>query len=355
MSLAPEPDLVPTPPDGSYGIPPQSLWGVFRRFLRFGALAWGGPAAQIDMIRHELVEQERWIEPARFHRVLAVYQALPGPEAHELCVHFGMLARGRWGGVLAGLGFMLPGFLLMFTLAWAYVRFGPAFEGAAAVFAAVQVAVAALVARAAWRIGGHVLRDRWLWAIAALAALAQLAELHFALILGLGGLAFALVARRQRQAAAILLALAAMGVGAAVARAGGLYGLDAFLGATHDEAGPAALGAASVLALFGAGLKAGLLSFGGAYTVIPFLHRDAVGEGGWMGNAQFVDGLALSGLLPAPLVIVATFVGYLGGGAAGALAMTAGMFLPAFAFTLLGTASWSGWCSRPACTPCSTA
>lgn len=146
---------------------------LFLRFLRFGALAWGGPVAQIAMIRQELVDEERWIDSAHFNRVLPVYQILPGPEAHELCVYFGMRARGRWGGILAGLGFMLPGFVLMFALSWAYVRYGLGLAGVQAVFASVQVAVAALIVRAVVRIGGHVVTDGWLWAIAILATAAQ--------------------------------------------------------------------------------------------------------------------------------------------------------------------------------------
>ncbi|MBK9979371.1 MAG: chromate transporter [Gemmatimonadetes bacterium] len=89
------------------GVPNESLGALFVRFLRFGLLAWGGPVAQIAMIREQLVDRERWISRERFHRVLAVYQALPGPEAHELCAYFGMLARGRSGAIVAGLGFML--------------------------------------------------------------------------------------------------------------------------------------------------------------------------------------------------------------------------------------------------------
>jgi chromate transporter len=156
---------------------PQEPWlKLFLRFLRFGALAWGGPVAQIGMIRQELVDEERWISSAQFNRVLAVYQILPGPEAHELCVYFGMRSRGRWGGVVAGLGFMLPGFVLMFALSWAYVRYGLKTGGVQSVFAAVQVAVAALIVRAVFRIGGHVVTDRWLWAIAVIAAGAQTAR-----------------------------------------------------------------------------------------------------------------------------------------------------------------------------------
>src|SRR4051794_38595465 len=109
------------------------------------------------MIRQELVAEERWVTPQHFNRVLALYQVLPGPEAHELCVYFGMLSRGRVGGILAGLGFMLPGFILMFLLSWLYVRYGLQTTGTfATVFATVQAAVAALIVRAVHRIGGHV-------------------------------------------------------------------------------------------------------------------------------------------------------------------------------------------------------
>lgn len=319
----------------TYAVPREPWLRLFLRFLHFGALAWGGPVAQIGMIRHELVDQERWISSAQFNRVLAVYQILPGPEAHELCVYFGMLSRGRWGGVLAGLGFMLPGFVLMFALSWAYVRYGLKTDGVLAVFAAVQVAVAALIVRAVFRIGGHVVTNRWLWAIAILAAGAQLAGVHFALILAVGGIIY-LMARHHLGAAALgVIGLAAAGTIVFAVRNGGLAGLDAL---SHADGPSAAVAQATVplLLLFWSGLKAGLLTFGGAYTVIPFLQRDAVTQGAWMSNVQFLDGLALSGLLPAPLIIFSTFVGYLGGGPWGAVAMTVGIFLPAFAFTLLG-------------------
>jgi chromate transporter len=158
--------------------PHESLGRLFLRFLRFGFLAWGGPVAQIAMLRQELVEEEKWVSPEHFKRVLAVYQILPGPEATEMCVYFGYLARGRIGGTLAGLGFTLPGFFLMFALSWAYFRYGLAVGGPwSVVFAAMQAAVAALVVRAVHRIGGHILTDRWLWAICVVAALAQLAGL----------------------------------------------------------------------------------------------------------------------------------------------------------------------------------
>lgn len=144
-------------------VPHESYLRIFLRFLRFGLLAWGGPVAQIAMIRQELVDEQKWIPNARFNRVLAVYQALPGPEAHEMCVYFGMLSRGRLGGFLGGLGFMLPGFLLMFALSWFYLKYGLNSPLFAAFFFGCQAAVGALILRAVHRIGGHALVDRSLW------------------------------------------------------------------------------------------------------------------------------------------------------------------------------------------------
>lgn len=312
---------VSTPPRESY---PR----LFLRFLRFGLLAWGGPVAQIAMVRDELVEKERWISRERFNRVLSVYQVLPGPEAHELCVYFGHLARGRIGGVLAGLGFMLPGFALMLALAWAYVRFGIAAIAPAGLFYGFQAAVLGLILRAVYRIGRHALTDLWLWTVAVLAVASDLAGVHFAVTLVAAGSAYASIKRGRISWAGGIVAAAVL----AALFVPGLRGMDEASLAVADRR-PATVSAAR---LFGSGLLAGLLTFGGAYTVIPFLRREAVVSGAWMTDAQFVDGLALSGILPAPLVIFGTFVGYLGGGFVGAFAVTAGIFLPAFSFTLVG-------------------
>jgi chromate transporter len=312
-------------------VPREPLGRLFLRFLRFGALAWGGPVAQIAMIRQELVEEERWVTRDQFNRALAVYQVLPGPEAHELCVYFGMLSRGRIGGALAGLGFMLPGFLLMLALSWAYVTFGLAASSVVAVFATMQAAVAALIVRAVHRIGSHVVTDRWLWGIAIAGAAANLVGIHFAIILATGGLLYA-AAKRAKLALAVSV-IAVFMCGAAVFLM--IEGIEP-TALVDAPAADTAAQVGSLGGLFWSGLRAGLLTFGGAYTVIPFLQEDAVSSGAWMTNAQFLDGLALSGLLPAPLIIFSTFVGYVGGGWAGALLMTVGIFLPAFAFTLLG-------------------
>ena len=301
----------------------RSQLRLFWRFLRFGFLAWGGPVAQIGMIKRELVEEERWIEPARFNRLLAVYQVLPGPEAHELCVHLGMIRGGRIGGILAGLGFMLPGLVLILVLAWLYARIDLSQQPLAAMFLGVQVGVIAIIMRAVHRIGEHVLTDIRLWLIAILTALAALFDVPFWISLPVAGLAYALLSSGRALA------------GGAVLFLGGVLAVLAAPGGTELAAATvAASGAVGALALFLSGLKAGLLTFGGAYTAIPFVRDDAVGRG-WVSEGQFLDSLALSGIIPAPLIIFATFIGYQAGGLAGALAITAGIFLPAFSFALL--------------------
>lgn len=302
--------------------PPRlGLVRLFFKFLRFGLFAFGGPVAQIAMIRHTLVDEENWISSARFNRLLAVMQVLPGPEAHELCVHFGMVARGRIGGLLAGLGFMLPGFFLMLGAAWAYNIWGVGQAGASSIFFGVQIVVLAIILRAVHRIGSHALEDRLLWVLAVASFFATIAGVLFWLPLVAGGIAYALAERRWAFVGVLGVAVA---LALLLPRAGGL--------------GSAAVVAASApvttIALFVAGLKGGLLTFGGAYTAIPYVRTDTVGRG-WLSDASFLDGVALAGVLPAPLVIFATFAGFVAGGWSGAVAITVGMFLPAFAFSMI--------------------
>ena len=294
-------------------VPDQSYGRIFLRFLKFGLLAWGGPVAQIAMIRDELVGEERWITPERFNRVLAVYQVLPGPEAHELCVYFGMVAGGRLGALLAGLGFMLPGFILMLALSWFYMTYGIVSPLFVAMFYGFQASVGALIVRAIHRIGEHALHDRWLWGVAVLNAAASFMGINFIVALAAGGLIYAIVRRQFNSTPLMMIALPL-----------------ASLGITQILNEP------SILEMFGYGLRTGLLTFGGAYTAIPFLQQDAVVTGAWMTNQQFLDGLALSSILPAPLIIFSTFVGFIGDGFPGAVALTIGVFLPAFAFTMIG-------------------
>jgi chromate transporter len=315
-------------------VPAEAYGKLFRRFLRFGLLAWGGPVAQIDMIRQELVTEERWVSMDQFRRLLAIYQVLPGPEAHELCVHFGMLSRGRWGGVLAGLGFMLPGFILMLLLSWLYLSLGLATTAFQAVFLGIQPAVIALIVRACHRIGGHCLTDAPLWIIGLSAAAGELLGVSFYVTLPLAGISYVIIAQRRWGWVAVV----ALGFAVTIWQVSPVLAGREPLFPHKLEAGAAAVrhtGQASPGGLFGSGLRAGLLTFGGAYTAIPFLRSDAVEHGRWMTERDFLDGVALSGILPAPLIIFSTFVGYFGGGLLGALAMTVGIFLPAFGFSLL--------------------
>jgi len=284
---------------------------IFLRFLKFGALAWGGPAAQIAMIKHECVDEERWISEESFKKLLAVYQVLPGPEAHELCVYFGRIRGGKLGGFLAGLGFMLPGFALMLGLSVLYVEANLA-GNLEALFYGLSAAVGGLVARALMRLGGSFVTDVPLAVIAVAGfALTLFVSVSFVLVLFGAGIAYELWTNGRR-----------------------------WVGRAHSIAPVALVIVAGAVTLsltaqiFFEGLKAGLLTFGGAYTVIPFLRESSVAGHHWLSSSQFVDGLAMSGILPAPLIIFSTFVGYIAGGLGGALAMTLGIFLPAFVFPI---------------------
>jgi chromate transporter len=294
--------------------PSESLRSIFVRFLKFGALAWGGPAAQIAMIRRECVDEEGWVSEETFRKTLAVYQVLPGPEAHELCVYLGRLRGGKLGGLLAGLGFMLPGFLLMFALSILYVSAGldERFEE---LFYGLKAAVGALVASALVRLGRTFITDVPLALLAVASfALTLFTSVSFVLLLAGAGLVYELWTRagsRSRRSNPLSVVSPWLAV---IVVAGVTVSLTA--------------------EIFLEGLKAGLLTFGGAYTVIPFLQESAVDAHGWLTEGEFLDGLALSGILPAPLIIFSTFVGYLAGGVAGGLAMTLGIFLPAFAFPI---------------------
>ena len=286
---------------------------IFLRFLKFGALAWGGPAAQIAMIKHECVDQERWVSEETFKKTLAVYQVLPGPEAHELCVYFGRVRGGRLGGFLAGLGFMLPGFLLMLGLSALYVEANLAGH-LDDLFYGLSAAVGAIVLRAVVRLSGTFVTDAWLAAIAVAAfALTLFLDSPFVLVLLGAGLVYELRTNARGW------------IGRASSVSPLLLGFVVMAGAVTLSL---------TAEIFLEGLKAGLLTFGGAFTVIPFLQQAAVADHHWLTESQFVDGLAIGGVLPAPLIIFSTFVGYVAGGLGGALAMTLGIFLPAFLFPI---------------------
>ena len=232
--------------------PAIGLGALFLKFLRFGCLAFGGPVAQIAMVREALVEDERWISRKRFNRLLAVMQVLPGPEAHELCVHMAMIARGRIGGLLAGLGFMLPGFVLMMVCGWAYASFIAGQPDWVGVLLGVQAASLAIILRAVYRIGEHVLTSSTLIAAALVALAGTLFGVPFWIVLLGAAIAFALF---QRSGIVIGVLIVSTGIGWLVA------GSLPFSAAFPAEP-KAATDAATLAALFVAGLKGGLLTFG---------------------------------------------------------------------------------------------
>src|SRR5215204_3607651 len=297
-----------SPPQGD---PPVS---IFTRFLKFGLLAWGGPAAQIAMIKRECVDEEGWVDEETFKKTLAVYQVLPGPEAHELCVYFGRIRGGKLGALLAGLGFMLPGFVLMLALSILYVEANLAGH-LDELFYGLTAAVGAIVARALVRLSRTFITDVPLAVIAIVGFVLTLAfDATFVLVLIGAGIAYELWTNAGRWTGRAH-SVAITPVAVLVFLAGAVtFSLTA--------------------TIFWEGLKAGLLTFGGAFTVIPFLQESSVNVHHWLTDSQFVDGLAMSGVLPAPLIIFSTFVGYVAGGLAGALVMTLGIFIPAFVFPI---------------------
>lgn len=262
------------------------------------------------MISKECVEEEGWVDAETFKKTLAVYQVLPGPEAHELCVYLGHLRGGRRGAFLAGLGFMLPGFLLMLGLSVLYVEAGLD-EKLNQIFYGLKAAVGALVAMAVVRLSRKFIDDVPLAVLAVVSlALTYFAGAGFVAVLAGSGLAYWLWTASGAPTpslhsvtiapATVLLALAG------------------------------AITISLTAEIFLEGLKAGLLTFGGAYTVIPFLQQSAVESRHWLTDGQFLDGLAMAGALPAPAIIFSTFIGYIAGGLAGGIAITVGIFLPAF-------------------------
>ena len=321
--------------------PPLSPTALFLRFLRFGLLAFGGPVAQIAALQRELVERERWVDQDRFRRALALYQALPGPEATELCIWFGTTARGRLGGLLAGLGFVLPGLCLMLLACW--LLFGlqewPPWLRAAVL--GLQAGATALVWRGTYRLARVTIGRHPLPVLIALGAGigAGCGVPFYVALLGGGAVLYCSQLPRRLAgfggtdrgnpplviAAVVAWLLAALLLATPVPAATAIAATaDIASGVTGDSA---------AIAL--SGLRAGLLTFGGAYSVIPFLHTDAVLVHQWLDQRQFLAGLAVGSALPAPMVIVGTWVGFAANGFGGALLLTLGIFAPAFAFPLL--------------------
>jgi chromate transporter len=298
------------------GLPPghPTLREALAVWLRIGLLGFGGPAGQIALMHRELVEKRRWLSDRRFLRALNYCMLLPGPEAQQLAVYSGWLLHGTRGGIIAGALFVLPGALLMWVISYVYVLHGhvPWVES---VFYGLKAAVMAIILAALLRIGGKVLTRPLMWAIA-LAALIAMAvlKLPFPAVV-LTALALGLVTGRKPAGGLRLVETAETSHAAAPTLAGtlGKIGLWLVIWLLPLAACVAWLGPSHVLAREAAFFsKAALLTFGGAYAVLPYVAQQAVETHAWLTPGQMMDGLGLAETTPGPLILVLQFVGFLG-------------------------------------------
>jgi chromate transporter len=340
-----------------------SLGEAFGYWLKLGFISFGGPAGQIAIMHQELVEKRRWISEHRYLHALNYCMLLPGPEAIQLAIYIGWLLHGVVGGVVAGVLFFLPSFFLLSALAGIYLAFGdvPLVQG---IFYGIKPAVVAIVLFAAWRIGSRALKNEILWGMAALAFIAIFFfDVPFPWIV---------------LASAIVGAIGGKLMPEKFKTGGGH-------GASYKVYGPALidddtpppahakftwgsfaahLGAFVLIWLVAMALirgnaaladigwfftKAAFLTVGGAYAVLPYVYQGGVEHFGWLTGPQMMDGLALGETTPGPLIMIVTWVGYLGGvvkqvlaensvvnGLAGAAVATFFTFLPSFLFILVG-------------------
>ena len=345
-----------------------SFRDALRFWLKLGFISFGGPAGQIAIMHRELVEQKRWISERRFLHALNYCMVLPGPEAQQLATYIGWLMHGTWGGIVAGGLFVLPSLGILIALSWIYIAFGnvPLIAG---ILYGIKPAVTAIVLAAAWRIGGKTLKNVWLWAIA-VAAFAAIFFSHIpfpAIILG-AGIIGAIGGRIAPQKFVVGGGHGSVDVGETeaiigddvpapphaifrlsrlllyVAIGAGLWVVAMALLAAHS-------GMDGTLAQMGWFFtKAALLTFGGAYAVLPYVYQGAVENFHWLTAQQMIDGLALGETTPGPLIMVVAFVGFVGGWAKAVLgpdtlflgaALAASVvtfftFLPSFLFILIG-------------------
>ncbi|MFV1983754.1 MAG: chromate efflux transporter [Thiohalomonadales bacterium] len=341
---------------------PVSLYEAIRYWLKLGFISFGGPAGQISMMHQELVEKRRWISEHRFLHALNYTMVLPGPEAQQLATYIGWLMHGTFGGIIAGSLFVLPSLLILSLLTWIYLVFGDV-SAVAGVLYGIKPAVTAIVVFAAYRIGSRALKNSVLW--------------------GMAGLAFIAIFFYKIPFPYIVLAAGVIGfVGSKFAPskfvAGGGHGASnkEFGRAIIDDDTPAPKHAKFnlvrfivystiglllwVLVWFGLTgelkimseffTKAALVTFGGAYAVLPYVYQGGVDQYSWLTATQMIDGLALGETTPGPLIMIVSFVGFVGAwtkeifgaetlflaGFAGASVATYFTFLPSFLFILLG-------------------
>jgi chromate transporter len=355
---------------------PVSFGQALRFWFWLGCVSFGGPAAQIALMHEELVVRRRWISEKRYLHALNYCMLLPGPEAQQLATYTGWLMHGTRGGIAAGALFVLPSLLLLVLLSWAYTAWGSHPWGQALLWG-LKPAVTALVLQAAYRLGLRTLKERWLWGVAILSLLGMLWSLPFPwIILGAAAVGFYMA----RSGAPLMPTSAPSGVQThETAPAAAKPDPDSRLAWLNDDTPPPAhtryslqrllralglglglwalsLGLLALILGLGHSLtqmggfftKAALLTFGGAYAVLPYVTQAAVDQHGWLTAAQMMDGLALGESTPGPLIMVVAFVGFLGGhsqallghpvlgGVMAACVVTWFTFLPSFVFILAG-------------------
>ena len=337
-------------------------------WLKLGFISFGGPAGQIAIMHQELVERKRWISEDRFLHALNYCMVLPGPEAQQLATYIGWLLHGTVGGIVAGVLFVLPSLFILVLLSWIYIAFGdlPLIAG---LFAGIKPAVTAIVLHAAWRIGSRALRNPLLWCLAALSFTASIvfavpfpALVLTAALIGYCGSRLA----PQQFHPTNLHGKPAPSYGPALIDEHTLRPSHTYF--SWFKLGKTAscglllwlLPMVLLLSLMGREhtfsqmawffTKAALLTFGGAYAVLPYVYQGAVENYGWLTAAQMIDGLALGETTPGPLIMVVAFVGFVGAythevlgstslflaGAIAATIVTWFTFLPSFVFILAG-------------------
>jgi chromate transporter len=276
-----------------------------RYFLRLGAAAFGGPIALVGHMHRDLVEARGWVTEEEYREGLALAQLSPGPLAAQLCFYFGYIRGGVVGAMLSGLAFVLPSFLIVVALGWAYVRYG-GLAWMQAVFYGVGAAVIGLISRSAYGLARRTIgKDLLLWGIF--------------LVVALG------TAITGREIVSLILAAGALvwivRTPPAVLRRGG----------TAAEAGSSLL----LLQLLGFFTYAGSFVFGSGLAIVPFLHGGVVLQHHWLTERQFLDAVAVALITPGPVVITTGFIGYLVAGLAGACVAAGATFLPCFLFTVI--------------------
>jgi len=288
---------------------------VFLYFLFLGFVNIGGPVAQITMMFNHMVEKQRWLSKDRFVKIMAFCHMLPGPEALQLAIYVGYLKRKLWGGVLAGLTFILPGAVVMVVLSWLYVKYGKLPQVNDALYV-LKPAVLGIIAAGIIKLGRAAIRNFFL-AVLLIGAFVgmRFGGINFLLILLIAGVLNLIVEQGWP-----LVKKTAPTVPAMI---GGMGLLLPFSDSRLFQ----------IAWLF---LKTGLLSFGGAYASLVFVDRGAVAQYHWLSHGQLLDGVALSVATPGPFMLFTTFVGYLAGGVMGAALATFFVFLPSFIFVIAG-------------------